>query len=129
MRQAVRIKTKKSRVAKREAGKIPGAERKITADTNITEAEVFCIEAVKKALKDKGIGRQDEMYVDMCKRTAAIIIHNRQGIWDRYMQSKEGLRDWILWKMGLRKVEAYDKMRRMGLTGDVIHDMEVLGHR
>ena len=44
----------------------------------------------------------------------------------RRYTDKEGLKDWLLWKLGLKKETVFDRMKRMGVTGDVLQDMELL---
>lgn len=63
------------------------------------------------------------------RATARLVIRDRIGMWTRYYTDEDGLKEWILWKLGLKKVEAFDKMKRMGLNGDVLHDMEILERR
>ena len=58
--------------------------------------------------------------------TARMVIRDRKGIWTRYYTDKEGLKDWLLWKLGLKKETVFDRMKRMGVTGDVLQDMELL---
>lgn len=51
---------------------------------------------------------------------------SEKAAWTRYYTDKEGLKDWLLWKLGLKKETVFDRMKRMGVTGDVLQDMELL---
>lgn len=93
----------------------------------IMEMDAFCCNVVLKELKAAGLTPKDERYVQISKATAKLLIKSRKEIWTRYLLSKEGLKDWILWKVGLKENPAYEKIQRMGLTGDVLHDMETMG--
>lgn len=96
------------------------------ADSPVTRMEVFCLNTVLQALSSAGLKPEDDRYMQISRATAKLVIRDRKAIWIRYRMSKEGLKEWILWKVGLRKNPAFEKMKRMGLTGDVLHDMEVL---
>lgn len=93
----------------------------------IMEMDAFCCNVVLKELKAAGLTPKDESYVQISKATAKLLIRSRKEIWTRYLLSKEELKDWILWKVGLKENPAYEKIQRMGLTGDALHDMEVIG--
>lgn len=92
----------------------------------VTRIEVFCLNTVLQAMSSAGLKPGDDRYMKISRATAKLVIRDRKAIWIRYQMSKEGLREWILWKAGLRKNPVFEKINRMGLTGDAIHDMEVL---
>lgn len=94
--------------------------------STIARAEVFCLNTVIQALSSAGIKPESERYVQISRAAARLVIRNRSGIVTRYQLSKEGLKDWTLWKVGLRRNAAFERMQRAGVTGDAQHDMEVL---
>lgn len=96
------------------------------ADSPVSRIEAFCLNTVLQALHSAGLRPSDKKYEQISKATAKLLIRNRKEIWTRYAQSKEGLKDWLLWKVGLRRNPAFEKMQRAGVTGDVLHDMEAL---
>ncbi len=96
-------------------------------DSSITRIEVFCLNTVLQAMFSAGLKPENDRYMQISRATAKLLIRNRKEIWTRYAQSKEGLKDWVLWKVGLRRNPEFEKMQSAGVTGDVIHDMEVLG--
>lgn len=95
-------------------------------DSPVTRIEAYCLNTVLQALSSAGLKPKDDRYMQISRATAKLVIRDRKAIWIRYRMSKEGLKEWILWKVGLRKNPVFEKMKRMGLTGDVQHDMEVL---
>ena len=101
-------------------------QEKLLPDSPVARMETFCIEAVLQELKSARLSPADDRYMDISRRTAKLLIRNRKKNLIGYLQSKDVLKEWILWKVGLRKSSAFERMERMGLTGDVIHDMEVL---
>lgn len=94
--------------------------------STIARVEAFCFNTVLQALQSAGLRPSDKIYEQINRSTAKLVIRNRKEIWTRYAQSKEGLKDWLLWKVGLRRNPSFEKMQRAGLTGDVLHDMEAL---
>lgn len=102
-------------------------EKQETAGSQLSRMEAFCLNTVLQALNSAGLRPGDRKYEQISRATAKLLIRNRKEIWIRYAKSKEGLRDWILWKVGLRRNPAFEKMQRAGVTGDVLHDMEALG--
>lgn len=94
--------------------------------STIARIEAFCLNTVIQELSSAGLRPSDKTYEQISRATAKLVIRNRKEIWTRYAQSKEGLKDWLLWKVGLRNNPAFEKMQRAGLMGDVLHDMEAL---
>lgn len=107
----------------------PSSMAQTTVTSQIAEAEAFCLNTVIQALSSAGLKPEHERYAQISRATAKLVIRNRSIIVAQYQRSKEGLKDWILWKVGLKSVPAYERIRTMGLTGDVMHDMEILGCR
>lgn len=92
----------------------------------IGKVEAYCINAVLAELKRKGLTPEKEEYKRISRETARMVIRDRKGIWTRYYTDKESLKDWLLWKLGLKKETVFDRMKRMGVTGDILQDMELL---
>jgi hypothetical protein len=102
------------------------AKASILNAAGIGKVEAYCINTVLAELKRKGLTPEKEGYKRISRETARIVIRDRKGIWTRYYTDKEGLKDWLLWKLGLKKEAVFDRMKRMGVTGDVLQDMELL---
>lgn len=101
-------------------------QRTLLPNSPVEKMETFCIVAVLQELKSAGLNPTDEKYMDISRRTAKLLIRNRRKNLIGYLQSKETLKEWLLWKLGLRQSVAFEKMKQMGLTGNVIHDLEVM---
>lgn len=102
------------------------AKASILNAAGIGKVEAYCINTVLVELKRKGLSPEQEEYKRISRETARMVIRDRKGIWTRYYTDKEGLKDWLLWKLGLKKETVFDRMKRMGVTGDVLQDMELL---
>lgn len=112
-----------------ELNALEDAKRSAMMAAGISKVEVFCINTVLEEMKKARLKPDSEEYMRISRATARLVIRDRIGMWTRYYTDKDGLKEWILWKLGLKKVEAFDKMKRMGLNGDVLHDMEILERR
>lgn len=102
------------------------AKASILNAAGIGKVEAYCINTVLAELKRKGLSPEQEEYKRISRETARMVIRDRKGIWTRYYTDKEGLKDWLLWKLGLKKETVFDRMKRMGVTGDILQDMELL---
>lgn len=102
------------------------AKASILNAAGIGKIEAYCINTVLAELKRKGLSPEQEEYKRISRETARMVIRNRKGIWTRYYTDKEGLKDWLLWKLGLKKETVFDRMKRMGVTGDILQDMELM---
>ena len=96
------------------------AKASILNAAGIGKVEAYCINTVLAELKRKGLTPEQEEYKRISRETARMVIRDRKGIWTRYYTDKEGL------KLGLKKETVFDRMKRMGVTGDVLQDMELL---
>lgn len=102
------------------------ARASVMRAAGIGRVETYCINTVLAELKREGLSPEQEEYKRISRETARMVIRDRKGLWTRYYTDKEGLKDWILWKLGLKKEMVFDRMKRMGITGDVLQDMELL---
>lgn len=76
----------------------------------IGRVETYCINTVLAELKRKGLSPEQEEYKRISRETARMVIRDRKGLWTRYYTDKEGLKDWILWK--LLRIVHRDEVRR-----------------
>jgi hypothetical protein len=102
------------------------ARASVMRAAGIGRVETYCINTVLAELKREGLSPEQEEYKRISRETARMVIRDRKGLWTRYYTDKEGLKDWILWKLELKKEMVFDRMKRMGITGDVLQDMELL---
>lgn len=88
------------------------AKTSILNAAGIGKVEAYCINTVLAELKRKGLSPEQEEYKRISRETARMVIRDRKGIWTRYYTDKEGLKDWLLWKLGLKKETVFDRMRK-----------------
>lgn len=102
------------------------ARESVLRAAGIGKVEAYCINTVLAEMKRMGLEPESAEYKRISRETAKLVIRGRRGIWTRYYTDKLGLKDWILWKLGLKKETVFDKMEKLGMTGDVIKDMVLL---
>ena len=90
----------------------------------ITEAEVYATKVIKEAAKIREGSGEWNVFTE---RAAEIMAAHRQEVRDMYHTSKALLREWIVKESGIRDHKAFRRMHRMGLTGNVLKDMEIMG--
>ena len=88
------------------------AKASILNAAGIGKVEAYCINTVLAELKRKGLSPEQEEYKRISRETARMVIRDRKGIWTRYYTDKEGLKDWLLWKLGLKKETVNPKERK-----------------
>lgn len=97
------------------------------ADNPITEAEVYAAKAIREELEAAKIREGSGEWNVFTERAAEIMAAHRQEVRDMYHTSKALLREWIVKESGIRDHKAFRRMHRMGLTGNVLKDMEIMG--
>lgn len=102
------------------------ARERVLRAAGIGRVEAYCINTVLEEMKRMGLEPESAEYKRISRETAKLVIRGRRGIWTRYYTDKLGLKDWILWKLGLKKETVFDKMEKMGMTGNVVEDMVLL---
>nr|DAP86365.1 MAG TPA: hypothetical protein [Caudoviricetes sp.] len=91
----------------------------------ITAAEIYAVKVIEEELKRKGIGRHEGQIVIM--RVAEVLTAHKEEVRDMYKKSEKLLGDWIIEMSGINNMKAFEEMNRLGITGDVLHDMKTLG--
>lgn len=97
------------------------------AEKPITEAEVYATKVIKEELEASRIRRGSRVWRMVTLRAARVMSAHRQEVRDMYQTSKALLREWITKESGLRDFRALEKFNEIGLTGNVLKDMEILG--
>ena len=97
------------------------------ADNPITAAEVYAAKAIQKELEASRIRSGSRVWRMVTLRAARVMSAHRQEVRDMYHTSKALLREWIVKESGIRDHKAFRRMHRMGLTGNVLKDMEIMG--
>lgn len=99
------------------------------ADNPITEAEVYAAKAIREELEASRIRRGSRVWRMVTLRAARVMSAHRQEVRDMYRTSKALLREWITKESGLRDFRALSKLNEIGLTGNVLKDLEILEGR
>lgn len=91
----------------------------------ITAAEIYAVKVIEEELKRKGIGKREGQIVIM--RVAEVLTAHKEEVRDMYKKSEKLLGEWIIEMSGINDMKAFEEMNRLGITGDVLHDMKTLG--
>lgn len=100
--------------------------RKFFSDSPVTDAEVYAVKCITEAMKKGGVPEGGEYWQTVVRRTTDLLKYHREEVRSMYKASKKMLRDWIVKESGAAQFAAFTKMMRIGLTGDVMHDMKIL---
>lgn len=93
----------------------------------VTAAEVYCVKCVTQTLKEERVQEGGAYWMEVAAKTEKLLLYHREEIRDMYRKARTELRKWILEKSGAENAVAFQKMQQMGMTGNIMHDMEVLG--
>lgn len=99
------------------------------ADNPITAAEVYAAKAIREELEASRIRRGSRVWRMVTLQAARVMSAHRQEVRDMYQTSKALLREWITKESGLRDFRALAKFNEIGLTGNVLKDLEILEGR
>ena len=103
------------------------AVRKQEEHIEVTAAEVFCVKCIEEELKKAHVRMSSAYGQTVVQKTTELLTCHKQEVRDMYRTSKAMLREWIAKESGVRDMAAFRKMIRMGLTGDIMKDMELPG--
>lgn len=98
--------------------------RQQEAAVAVTAAEKYAVKVVQEHVDKERVPEMVKR--EVFRRTADILLKHRQEVRDMYRTSKALLRQWILERSGADSAGGFQRMRRMGLNGDIRHDMEIL---
>lgn len=90
----------------------------------LTDAECYCIAAITEATIQLEYNRKQAREVG--ERAAAVMLKHTQEIENMYADSKQQLKEWILRQVGLKDAQIEQTAKRLGLTGDPLHDYAML---
>lgn len=93
----------------------------------ITEAEEYTKRVILDELKAENIKEGSEEWNIFMQKAEEIRKAHWLEIRDIYHTSKVFLREWIIKELGIRNHKAFKTMLRIGLTGNVMKDMEIMG--
>lgn len=92
----------------------------------ITKAEIYAVEVIERELRKTGLKPSDIAWKTAAKKAIRLLVNHQDEVRGMYAASENMLSDWILENSGIRALNAFDKMERLGLTGDVMHDLKIL---
>lgn len=95
----------------------------------VTEAEIYAAKIVEEELQREGITTESYEWRIIITRTADVLAAHREEVRDVYTRSKDFLADWILRMSGIKDLEAFRKMKRIGFTGNIADDMRKMERR
>lgn len=101
--------------------------KKLTGDDKEIMAEVYAARVLREEMEKTRIREGSRVWRMIALMAAKVIMENRQEIRDIYQKSKKRLREWIIKESGLCDWKALAKLNEIGLTGNVLKDMEIMG--
>ena len=104
-------------------------EKRLCLNQKITNAEIYAVKVIEEELNRKGIAQNSIERKIIITRTADVLVKHKEEARDMYKKSELLLKDWITKMSGIEDLIAFKKMKRMGFTGDVMHDMKMMEKR
>lgn len=101
-------------------------EKRLCLEQAVTKAEIYAVKVIEEELNRKGIAPESIERKIIITRTADVLAAHREEVRDMYKKSGLLLQDWIIKMSGIEDLTAFRKMKRLGLTGDVMQDMKVM---
>ena len=101
-------------------------EKRLCLEQAVTKAEIYAVKVIEEELNRKGIAPESIERKIIITRTADVLAAHREEVRDMYKKSGLLLQDWIIKMSGIEDLTAFRKMKRLGLTGDVMQDMKMM---
>ena len=101
--------------------------KKSTGDDEEIMAEVYAARVIREEMEKTRLREGSRAWRMIVLMAGKFIMAHRQEIRDIYQKSKELLREWIIKESGLCDWKALAKFNEIGLTGNVLKDMEIMG--
>lgn len=101
-------------------------EKRLCLEQAVTKAEIYAVKVIEEELNRKGIAPESIERKIIITRTADVLAAHREEVRDMYKKSGLLLQDWIIKMSGIEDLTAFRKMKRLGLTGDVMQDMKIM---
>lgn len=95
----------------------------------VTKAEIYAVKVIEEELNRKGIAPNSIERKIIITRTADVLAAHREEVRDMYKKSGSLLRDWIMKMSGVKDLIAFKRMKQLGFTGNVMHDMKIMGQK
>lgn len=101
-------------------------EKRLCLEQAVTKAEIYAVKVIEEELNRKGIAPESIERKIIITRTADVLAAHREEVRDMYKKSGLLLQDWIIKMSGIEDLTAFRKMKRLGLTDDVMQDMKIM---
>lgn len=101
-------------------------EKRLHLDQAVTKAEIYAVKVIEEELNRKGIAPESIERKIIITRTADVLAAHREEVRDMYKKSGLLLQDWIIKMSGIKDLIAFKKMKQLGFTGDIMHDMKIM---
>ena len=101
-------------------------EKRLCLTQAVTAAEIYAVKVIEEELNRKGIAPESIERKIIITRTADVLAAHREEVRHMYRQSRLILAEWIVKMSGIRDLTAFRKMKRLGFTGDIMHDMKIM---
>lgn len=100
---------------------------RIIKEKPFTEAEEYVEKVILEELRAEDIEEGSGEWNVFIQKAEEIREEHWKEIRDMYGTSKVLLRKWIVKELGIRDHKAFKRMHWIGLTGNVMKDMEIMG--
>ena len=101
-------------------------KKRLCLEDAVTKAEIYAAKVIEEELNRKGIAPESIERKIIITRTADVLVAHREEVRDMYKKSGLLLQDWIMKMSGIKDLIAFRKMKRLGFTGDIMHDMKIM---
>ena len=101
-------------------------EKRLCLEQAVTAAEIYAVKVIEEELNRKSIVPESIERKIIITRTADVLSAHREEVRDMYKKSRQLLAGWIVKMSGIEDLTAFRKMKRLGFTGDIMHDMKIM---
>ncbi len=101
-------------------------EKRLHLDQAVTKAEIYAVKVIEEELNRKGIAQNSIERKIIIARTADVLAAHKEEVRDMYKKSGLLLQDWIMKMSGIKDLIAFKRMKQLGFTGDIMHDMKIM---
>lgn len=101
-------------------------EKRLCLGQAVTKAEIYAVKVIEEELHRKGIAQDSIERKIIITRTADVLAAHREEVRDMYKKSRQLLAGWIVKMSGIEDLTAFRKKKRLGFTGDIMHDMKIM---
>lgn len=101
-------------------------KKRLCLEDAVTKAEIYAVKVIEEELNRKDIKTESLERKIIITRTADVLAAHREEVRDMYKKSRQLLAGWIVKMSGIEDLTSSRKMKRLGFTGDIMHDMKIM---